>query len=271
VGLALTNPNVQRLRRLLGRRSLRVAEGALALEGAKLLDEALDAGVEVDAVFVSEGAAVPAVERAASLGIRVHVLAAGVAERVGDTVAPQSVFATARWASASPASLRVPLAAGGFVLVGVGLQDPGNAGTVIRSAEAAGAAGVVLCAGSVDATNPKTVRASAGALFHAPVVQVSDGALAVVRDLQAWGVACWATSSVVDGGLDYDRVDLCGPTAVLLGNEANGLPADVVAACDGLVTIPMVGRTESLNVAMTAAVLAFEAARQRRRSLGAGA
>lgn len=255
--LVLRNQRVQRLRRLLDRRSVRDSEGRFVLEGAKLLEEALDAGAAVEAVFAAEGTSEPVLARARSAGAALFVLAPGVAERVGDTMTPQPVFAIA-------AHVDVPLEAvterSGLIVVAVDVRDPGNAGTLMRSAEASGAAGVVFCEGSVDVYNPKTVRASAGALFHVPVVAGGD-AVAVLDHLGSVGVRRFATAAA--GGEPYTAVDLSGRAAVVLGNEAHGLPATVSSHVDGTVTIPMAGRSESLNVGMAATVLCFEAARQR--------
>lgn len=261
--LPLRHQRVQRLRRLAGRRSARLDEGAFVVEGAKVLAEALDAGAAVEAVYAVEGTADPVLDRALARGIRVFDLAPGVIEKVADTVTPQPILAVVGMPRHSLASLEAPLRAGGFVIVGVDLRDPGNAGTVIRSAEGAGAVGVVLCEGSVEPTNPKTVRSSAGALFHVPVV-TGGSAAEVLATLRTWGVRTWATAARSDGAVDHDVADLTGPTALVMGNEANGLGPEAIAAVDALLTIPMVGRTESLNVGMATAVLAFEAARQRR-------
>ncbi len=262
--LPLKHQRVQRLRRLLGRRSARLADGAFVIEGAKVLSEALDAGAAIEAVYVVEGTADPVLDRALRLGVRVFDLAPGVMEKIADTVTPQPVMAVAPRPETTLEALEGPLRAGGFVVVGVDLRDPGNAGTVIRSAEASGAVGVVLCEGSVEATNPKTVRASAGALFHVPVVSAGSPE-DVLETLRNWGVRMWATSVLGRGAVVYDEADLTGPTGIVMGNEAHGLSPQLAAAVDALVTIPMAGRTESLNVGMATAVLCFEAARQRRR------
>ena len=132
---------------------------------------------------------------------------------------------------------------------------------VSNTAEAAGASGVVFCDGTVDVYNPKTVRASAGSMFHVPVV-AGGSPVEVLDEVASWGVRRLAT--VARGGTPYDGVDLRRGVAILLGNEANGLPASVDDHIDVPVTIPMDGRSESLNVGMAAAVLCFEAARQRR-------
>jgi RNA methyltransferase, TrmH family len=241
------------------RRSLRSADRAFVLEGAKVIAEALDAGVSLEAVFTAPeiDAVRPLLERALEAGVRVHTLQPGLIERVADTVTPQPVMAIAPW-------IDVPLEAvrgGDFFVVCVDVRDPGNAGTVLRTAEAAGATAVVFCDGSVDVFNPKTVRASAGSLFHVPVVNggsVDD----VLGALMAWGVRRLGT--VARDGTPYDEADLTVPVALVLGNEAHGLPDGV--QLDELVSIPMAGSGESLNVGMAAAVLAFEVARQRRHA-----
>jgi RNA methyltransferase, TrmH family len=261
--LAFNNPNVQRLRRLLGRRSFRVAEGCLVVEGAKVLAEALDAGAVVESVFVAGGVDLEVVNRAIAGGARFFSIDQATMGRVADTVSPQPVLAVVRRTPALLETLRDPLMAGGFVVVVSGLADPGNAGTIVRSAEGAGAGGVVFCDQSVDPTSPKAVRSSAGAFFHIPIVEI-DSIETVFTAFRNWGVRTWATSSVAQGGVAPDSVDLRGPCAIVLGNEANGLSVETLRDVDGLLTIPTAGRTESLNVAMSATVIVFEAARQRR-------
>jgi TrmH family RNA methyltransferase len=255
--LGLRHQKVQRLRRLLSRGSAREAERAFVVEGVKVLSEALDAGAGVESVYLAAGAHDPVADRAFEHGARVFELAPGVIERVADTVTPQPVMAVVRFVDRPLADLR----GGGLLVVLVDVRDPGNAGTVLRSAEAAGAHGVVCCEGSVDVYNPKTVRASAGSLFHVPVVAGGDP-VEVLREMAGWGVQRLATAA--GGGLDYSDVDLTGRVAFVLGNEATGLPTEIDGLVDERVTIPMAGRTESLNVGMAAAVLCFEAARQRR-------
>lgn len=258
-GLSFRHQRVQRVRRLLRSHSARQAERAFVLEGEKLLAEAVNAGVSIESVYLAPGAAVgdPLLAGAA----RVFDLAPGVMERVADTVTPQPVLAVASYVDT-----QLPdLTASTFVVVCVDLRDPGNAGTVMRSAEAAGADGVIFCVGAVDVYNPKTVRASAGSLFHVPVV-VGGEPVSVVRSLGQRGLR--TVGSVAHGGTDYAAFDFAAPFALVVGNEAHGLPATVAASLDGCVTVPMVGRAESLNAGMATAVLCFEAARQRR---GAGA
>jgi TrmH family RNA methyltransferase len=248
---------VQRLRRLVGRRTARQADRAFVVEGVKVLSEALAAGVPIESVYVAPGTDDPVIDACVTAGVRVYELAAGVLERVTDTVTPQPVLGVVPCVVVPLERLQHAT----FVLVLVDVRDPGNAGTVIRTAEAAGAGGVVCCDGSVDLFNPKTVRASAGAVFHVPVVSGGD-AVEVLDTLGAWGLRRFGT--VMRTGTDYAAADLTRAVALVLGNEAHGLPPDVTGHLDELVTVPMSGRSESLNVSMAAAVLCFETARQRR-------
>ena len=260
-GLAYRHQKVQRLRRLSSRRSAREAEHAFVAEGSKVLGEALAAGAPVESVFVApEGLTDPVVAAAYERGARVHELAPGVLERVAGTVTPQPVVGVVGYVDVELNELR-DRAQRSFLVVCVDVRDPGNAGTVMRSAEASGAAGVIFCDGTVDVYNPKTVRASAGSLFHVPVV-AGGNPLEVPDAMASWGVRRLMT--VAQTGTPYDAVDLTGPIAFVLGNEAHGLPPAVSDHIDATVTIPMIGRSESLNVGMAAAVLCFEASRQRR-------
>lgn len=255
--LAYRHSRVQRLRRLLTKASARQAEQAFVVEGPTLVGEALGAGWAVEALYVAPGYGGDVVDRAVAAGVRAFELAPGVLERVAGTVTPQPVLAVARMAAGTLDELRGAT----LVVVCVDLRDPGNLGTVIRSAEAAGVAGVVCCEGTVDAFNPKCVRASAGSLFHVRLVGGGDP-VGVLEELGGRGLHRWATAA--KGGVAYDEADLRAPTALVLGNEAHGLPAGLAPHTDGDLTIPIVGRAESLNVGMAAAVVCFEAARQRR-------
>lgn len=225
------------------------------------MEEALDAGADLRVVYAPVGTDHPVLHRAEAAGVPVRRLATGVLERVADAATPQPVLAVA-------GLVDVPIEAvdADLVVVAVDLRDPGNAGTILRSARAAGAGAVVLCGDSVDLHGPKAARASAGALFRIPVVEAGDP-LDVLDRLGARGLRRLA--AVARGGPAHDAVDLTGPVALVLGNESAGLADEVLAACDATVTIPMAAGTESLNVAVSAAVLCFEAARQRRAAPGA--
>ena len=208
------------------------------VEGLGLLRQAMDAGWTIEGCYLAPGTSV-------DLDVVQHQLAPNVMERVASTESPQPVLAVVSMRSSDlPADAT-------FVLVADRLADPGNAGTIIRSAEAAGADAVVLTPGSVDPYNPKVVRASAGSLFRIPIAEATLESLSGFRRL--------GTSS--HRGDVYTDPVYHGRVAVVVGNEAHGLDDD--AAIDQWITIPHAGPAESLNVAMAATVVAFEVARQR--------
>lgn len=214
----------------------------------------------------------------ADRGASVLAVSDAVLATIATTVTPQGLCAvadlpTSTLEAALDAALAGDgLAGGGLVVVCDRVADPGNAGTVIRTADAAGADVVVLTAGSVAATNPKVVRSSAGSLFHLPVVEGAP-LLEVLGACRARGLRTVGTAASAPTA--HTDVDLAGPVAVVLGAEAAGLPAAGLDACDLVVSVPIAdvrrpgfsGRAESLNLAATAAVVMYEAARQRREAL----
>ncbi|MEP7204382.1 MAG: RNA methyltransferase [Ilumatobacteraceae bacterium] len=208
------------------------------VEGLGLVRQAVDAGWAVEGCYLAPDTTV-------ELDVAQYELAPNVMERVASTESPQPVLGVVAMRSAA-----LPDDAT-FVLVADRLADPGNAGTIIRSAEAAGANAVVLTPGSVDPYNPKVVRASAGSLFRVPVVEATLDQLRGFRRL--------GTSS--HRGDMYTDPVYHGRVALVVGNEAHGLDDD--AHIDQWITIPHAGPAESLNVAMAATVLLFEVARQR--------
>ena len=276
-GLSYRHQRVQRLRRLLGRRSARKDEGRFVIEGVNLLEEALAAAARIEAVYVdgswAEGLPPDApedpggrnrlsglLERCVELAVPVFELEPGVLARVAGTVTPQPVIAVVETPLFELAELkpRSPQ----LLVVCVDVRDPGNAGTVARSAWAAGADAVVCCEGTVDLWNPKAVRSSAGAVFHVPIV-AAGVATDVLAEIGEWGLKRLGTVS--EGGVDYAAEDLTSRVAFILGNEAAGLPVEELRGqLDALVSIPMARGAESLNVGMAAAVICFEVARQRR-------
>lgn len=253
-GLEFKNPQVQALRRLLADRSERHDTGLFVIEGPTATAEAVRAGIVCRTQFVPEGS-----NAAVEGGGTVVSLAAGVIERVGSTRQPQSPLTVVEL----PRHDAAVLATASFVVLLDRVSDPGNLGTIIRSAEAAGADAVVVTPGSVDPYNPKVVRSSASAIFHVPVVE------ATFDDVAATGLLLVGTSSHTFHGRNVERytdADMSGRIAIVMGNEAAGLPDewnDEVGPISHWVTIPHRGRSESLNVAMATTVLVFEVARQR--------
>jgi TrmH family RNA methyltransferase len=260
------NPLFGDLRRLSRRRSARLDQGRFLVEGATLIEVALDSGASL--THLLHDGERPLVDSDAALALRVEATGArlvevpdGVLSRIMDTVTPPPLAAVVE---RRPATLEAVLADGPPtlpVLVLVDVSDPGNAGTLLRSAEAAGVAAVVFCSGSVDPFNPKTVRSSAGSLFLVPIVDGVDPTIALAA-LGDAGVR--RVGTVARRGRPLDQACLDQPVAIVLGSEAHGLPEGLAAGLEELITIPMSGRAESLNVAMAGTLVVFEAARQRR-------
>lgn len=251
----------KRLRGLSRQRRLRDEERAFVIDGPSLLHEALKHKLALQEVFAEPGASDELVQRCLDAGVTVHDVEEGVLARATDTVTPQPVAAIAAFHDLPLDAVARSVRRGQPpILVLVGVNDPGNLGTVLRSAHASGIERVICCDSTVDPYNPKAVRASAGALFALKVVRESASTEAVAA-LQDEFVRC--LGAVVRGGVAYDRAELTGRLAIVLGNESHGLPEDVLSRLDRRVSIPMQG-AESLNVAMAGTLLCFEALRQRR-------
>ena len=230
------------------------------IEGPDLVEAALAAHAHFEALYVDVDAlARPGVaalaERARGDGVRVVALASSTFDRVADAATPQGVMASVYL----PVVDVHEVASDGLVLVAHDLRDPGNAGTIIRSAEAAGARGVIFTGQSVDPCNPKALRASAGAIFQVPVaVGELDEVLALFTSR---GATTWAT--VLSAERDVRDVDLSGANVVVIGSEAEGLDAAAIASCAGTFRIAMAGASESLNAGVAASLVAFRAMWQR--------
>ena len=252
-----TKAEIKRLRALLRERKARDQAGVFVCEGPRVVAAALDHGVELLECYLGVNATpemVAVAERVGATGVPVIGLDTYAEDRVGDTVTPQPVFAVAAMHRVGTEGL------GGadLTLVATQIGDPGNAGTLMRSAAAAGAQVIVLGKGSVDAYNPKVVRASAGACFAVRIVE-GRPAMEILGALGSAGVS--RLGATASGGTPPEGFDLRGPTAFVVGNETHGL--DDALPLDGAVTLPMQAG-ESLNVAMAGTALLFEAARQRR-------
>ncbi len=240
-----------KLHRHVGRRRAR----QFLAEGPNLVEAASARGL-VREVFVTEPAAQRHAPLLGTLQCPIHSVSERAAKALSDTVTPTGLVAVCEM----PAT-RVEEALAGsprLVAVAVEIGEPGNAGTLIRIADAMGAAAVILAGHSVDPYNGKCLRASAGSIFSIPVVAEPNthAAIAALR-----GVGLRVLAGTVDGNVRLDDVDLSVPTAWLFGPEAHGLPAEIARAADDRVRIPMGGGAESLNVAAAAAICLYQSAR----------
>jgi TrmH family RNA methyltransferase len=258
---SIRSPRVKSARQL-AKRALRQRARSFLAEGPQAVGEALAAGDVVTQLFVT-AAAQPRhtglIELAAGQRADVHLVSGEVMTELAQTITPQGVLAVCRFVDVPLAD--VP-AGSRLVVVLANVRDPGNAGTVLRTADAAGAGGVIFAGSSVDPYNSKCVRASAGSLFHLPVVTgiPVDEAVRVLRDrgLQVLAADGGATTTLDDL---QSAGQLGRPTAWLLGNEAWGLPAGVLDLADEAIAVPIYGRAESLNLAAAAAVCLYASAR----------
>jgi TrmH family RNA methyltransferase len=267
------SPRLKAARRLT-KRAFRQRERAFLAEGPQAVAEAFSSGTRISDLFVT----VPARSRHSDLvtaiagaGIGVHTVSGEVMDELAQTVTPQGLLAVCDFIDVPLTELvpKVPKPQGGPVLSLVALlanvRDPGNAGTVLRTADAAGAHAVVFADASVDPYNGKCVRASAGSLFHLPVVagaRLTD-AVAAMREA---GLRIVAADGRTGRSLDEPDVQarLAEPTAWMFGNEAWGLPPELVELADEPIAVPIYGRAESLNLAAAAAVCLYASARAQR-------
>jgi RNA methyltransferase, TrmH family len=260
------SPRLKAARRLT-KRAFRQRERAFLAEGPQAVAEAFRYGAHVTDLFVT----VPArsrhqdlVAEIAAAGIPVHVVSGEIMDELAQTVTPQGLLAVCDFVDVPLASITGE-SQPQLVALLANVRDPGNAGTVLRTADAAGAHAVVFADASVDPYNGKCVRASAGSLFHLPVV-AATGLEEAIGTLRQAGLRIVAADGRAGRSLDDPAVQdrLAEPTAWMFGNEAWGLPPELVALADEPVAVPVYGRAESLNLAAAAAVCLYASARAQR-------
>jgi TrmH family RNA methyltransferase len=236
--------------------------GLAGIEGPNLLAEAIRSGLRIECVFAAEGSEPLLEELALAPEIEVLLIPAEFLRDALTTETPQLIAALVEppdwtWAHI----LGTHQIAAPLIVVLAGLQDPGNLGTILRSAEAFGANGIIGLPGTVSAWNPKAVRASAGSVFRVPFLE------AATTDcfLRLREAKVRILSTALRGATPIAESELTEPLAFLIGNEGNGVPEEIAAQAQGAVTIPCPGPVESLNAAVAASVLLYEASRQRQR------
>ena len=253
----------QRLKelRLAFRRAELTAQGECAIEGGKLLEEALRSGLHLESVFFSESARPLAEKLLPQINARTEtlVLPNALFNSIVPSDAPQGVAALLKPPAFSSTQL-LDCSGEGPLVVAAGLQDPGNLGTILRSAEAFGAAGIFLTEGTVSAYNLKVLRGSAGSIFRLPWLRIPSTEL--IPLLRAHGVRLLATSS--HQGTPLPQISWTLPLAIFIGNEGAGLSRELRSQMDETVAIPQSAQVESLNAGVTASIVLYEAARNRK-------
>ena len=271
------NQTGHRLRRIEGRhnamakelrhafaRSERTEDGYCAIEGLRLVEEAIRSGLRFRAIFFKESAQTVAERLLPQIGSHVETLL--LPDKLFDasvsSETPQGVAALVRFKEFSFDDVTERLQVGPIIVL-AGVQDPGNVGTILRSAEAFGSAGVVLGEGTVSPFNSKVIRASAGSIFRLPVIvaKASDEMDKILAAMRQAHVRLIATSS--HKGTALDQATLTSPCAIFIGNEGSGLPRALMAQVDELVAIPHRPQVESLNAGVAGSIVLYEAARQR--------
>ena len=257
------NARLKELRRAL--RSPERTAGVIGIEGPHLIEEALRAGLHIRAIFAGDGFQHWLARLRLAPETETLILPKGILTSTFVTETPQPIAALVEppewtWAHLLPDRNMATL-----VVVLAGLQDPGNLGTILRSAEAFGANGIVALPGTVSPWNQKAMRASAGSVFRLPLIQAREDECFL--RLREAGVKVLTTA--LRDGTPAQTVDFTQPVALLIGNEGNGVPDEIAAQATGAVTIPCPGPVESLNASVAAAVLLYEASRQRHAALEA--
>jgi TrmH family RNA methyltransferase len=249
--------------RLAFRRAELTAHGKCAIEGVKLLEEALRSGLHLDSVFFSESARPLAEKLLPQISARTEtlILPDALFKSTVPSETPQGVAALVKLPAFSAAQL-LERASGGPFVVAAGLQDPGNLGTIFRSAEAFGAAGVFLAEGTVSAYNWKVLRGSAGSIFRLPFLQISSAEL--IPFLRAGKVRMLASSS--HQGTPLPQISWRLPLAIFIGNEGAGLSHHLMREMDETLAIPQSAQVESLNAGVAASIVLYEATRNRKAS-----
>ena len=253
----------QRLKelRLAFRRAELTAQGECAIEGVKLIEEALRSGLHLESVFFSESTRALAEKLLPQLNTRTEtlVLPDGLFKSIVPSDAPQGVAALVKLPDYSAAQM-LDRSNDGPLVVTAGLQDPGNLGTILRSAEAFGATGVFMTEGTVSVYNSKVLRGSAGSIFRLPFLPIATAELLPL--LRAHGVRLLATSS--HQGTPLPRISWTLPLAIFIGNEGAGLSRELTRQMDETLVIPQAKQVESLNAGVAASIVLYEAARTRK-------
>ena len=259
---SLHNRAVREVTALLGKKKERDRQSLFVVEGGKMFGEA--PAERISRVYIAQGAETEMYARYGDKlsGLSCEIVADEVFAKMSDTVTPQGILCLVRQQHYNIEEiLRQSNEKHALFIMLEDIQDPGNLGTIFRTAEAAGADGVVMSSRTADIYNPKTIRSTMGAVYRMPFLYAEDLS-SIIKLLQEKGTAVYAAHLGADNF--YDAYDYQKSTAFLIGNEANGLRDETAGCADALLGIPMEGKAESLNAAVASSILLYEAYRQRR-------
>lgn len=247
--------------RKLGIKKYRQESRQFIIEGVRFIEEALNSNARIKYCLCSENLErdriKSLVKSLSERNVEIYHVQGELLDEICDTNTPQGIAAVVEKDEFPPEEI---LKSTDFLIVLDRIQDPGNLGTIIRTADAAGAGGVVLSEGTVDPYSPKVLRSTMGSIFHVPVIQFQS-TLDSVNRLKEEGFIIYA--SCLEGSVAYYNEDYQGKTALVIGNEANGIDMSIISTAEKRVLIPMPGRAESLNASVAAGILMFEVARCR--------
>lgn len=252
-----SNPQIKQIMALLKKSKERKEKKAFVIEGRKMFEEIAKQPERVLKAYVSESYAKEQKEMAA---VPYETVADSVFEAMAETVTPQGILAVVRMPEYS---LEEMVNRAGTLVLLENLRDPGNLGTILRTAEAAGVSGVILSKESVDIYNPKVIRSTMGAVYRVPFLYAEDF-YGLLKELSDQNVTLLAAH--LKGVKTFDQADYSGKVGILIGNEANGLSKEAADLAKEKVRIPMAGEVESLNAAVAAALLMYEAFRKQKLS-----
>jgi len=262
--LSSNNPKVKYLRRL-SNRNFREREGVFLVEGERFVEEALDSSFHLEMMVYSGKAresnrCLDLLERADNINVPCFELEQRLFQELADTVTPQGIMAVVRQCRSKLSDIKKTNNAW-LLVIADGVQDPGNLGTIVRSADAAGANGVILLKGTTDIYNQKALRATMGSVFHIPIVQ--NVTIKEVKEfIQEQGIKLIA-GAPREGKAIFD-CNLADSCAILVGSEADGPQEETLSEVEEYINIPMPGQAESLNAAVSAGIMLYEVIRQRR-------
>ncbi len=253
-----SNVQIKQIIALLKKGKERKSQKVFVIEGRKMFEEICEQKERVRKAYFSESYWMEIYENKQHPVVPYEIVADSVFEAMAETVTPQGVLAIVEMPKYS---LEQMIEQAGTLLLLEDLRDPGNLGTIVRTAEAAGVAGIILSKESVDVYNPKVIRSTMGAIYRVPFLYVEDFKELLVR-LKEQKVRLLAAH--LQGTKNFDKADYSGKVGILIGNEANGLSDEVADLAEEKVLIPMAGNVESLNAAVAAALLMYEAFRKQR-------